>query len=81
MQSYRQLSLTEHPDKNKAENATATFQKITKAFEVLTGNESRKLFDYYLDHPTVCNRILRTDCCSIAGYKVHLCLSLSTTSS
>ncbi|KAJ1430983.1 hypothetical protein B484DRAFT_448583 [Ochromonadaceae sp. CCMP2298] len=49
--AYRKISLTEHPDKNKAANATQAFQRITKAYDVLTGNESRRLFDYYLDHP------------------------------
>jgi DnaJ-class molecular chaperone len=42
-----------HPDKNKAENATQVFRTISKAYEVLSGNESKPLFDYYLDHPRV----------------------------
>jgi DnaJ-class molecular chaperone len=46
--------LTEHPDKSKAANATEVFRKISKAYEVLMGNESKTLFDYYLDHPRVC---------------------------
>lgn len=49
--AYRKLSLTEHPDKSKATNATEVFRKISKAYEVLMGNESKALFDYYLDHP------------------------------
>jgi curved DNA-binding protein CbpA len=49
--SYRRLSLENHPDKNKADNATKIFKRIAKAYEVLSGNESRPLFDYYLDHP------------------------------
>lgn len=49
--AFRQLSLFKHPDKNKEENATEVFRVISKAFEVLSGNESRPLFDYYLDHP------------------------------
>lgn len=51
IQAFRQLSLFKHPDKNKEENATEVFRVISKAFEVLSGNESRPLFDYYLDHP------------------------------
>lgn len=50
-QAYRQLSVTMHPDKSTAANATERFQKLGKAYEVLKGNESRPLFDYYLDHP------------------------------
>ena len=49
--AYRRLSLEHHPDKNKADNATKIFKRIAKAYEVLNGNESRPLFDYYLDHP------------------------------
>jgi len=49
--AFRQLSLSLHPDKNKEENATENFRVINKAFQVLSGNESRPLFDYYLDHP------------------------------
>ena len=49
--AYRRLSLENHPDKNKADNATKIFKRIAKAYEVLIGNESRPLFDYYLDHP------------------------------
>jgi DnaJ family protein C protein 25 len=41
-----------HPDKSKAENATEIFQVISKANEVLSNNETKALFDYYLDHPT-----------------------------
>ena len=52
-QAYRKLSLTAHPDKSTAENATVVFRRITKAYEVLTGNSSRELFNYYLDHPRV----------------------------
>jgi hypothetical protein len=51
--AYRRLSLTHHPDKSKEENATKVFQLISKAYEVLDTNESRALFDYYLDHPRV----------------------------
>ena len=29
------------------------YRRITKAYEVLSGNESKPLFDYYLDHPRV----------------------------
>eukprot|EP00598_Pedospumella_elongata_P000336 CAMPEP_0184972874 /NCGR_PEP_ID=MMETSP1098-20130426/4811_1 /TAXON_ID=89044 /ORGANISM="Spumella elongata, Strain CCAP 955/1" /LENGTH=341 /DNA_ID=CAMNT_0027495261 /DNA_START=44 /DNA_END=1069 /DNA_ORIENTATION=- len=49
--AYRKLSLSEHPDKSKAHNATEVYRVIAKAYEVLNGNESRPLFDYYLDHP------------------------------
>lgn len=57
MQAYRRLSLTKHPDKSKESNATEEFRIITKAYEVLDGNESKINFDYYLDHPRVSNNI------------------------
>lgn len=51
--AYRKLSIAHHPDKNAGtvEQSTVNFQKISKAYEVLKGNESRPLFDYYLAHP------------------------------
>lgn len=49
--SFRQLSLTKHPDKSKNDNATEVYRLITKAYKVVGTNESRVLFDYYLDHP------------------------------
>jgi curved DNA-binding protein CbpA len=48
---YRKLSLTHHPDKSRESNATETFRLLQKANEVLSNNESKALFDYYLDHP------------------------------
>lgn len=52
--AYRELSRTVHPDKvhpDKRVNVTEEFRLISKAYEVLKGNESRPNFDFYLDHP------------------------------
>lgn len=52
--AYRQLSKTVHPDKvhpDKKMNVTEQFRLISKAYEVLKGNESRPNFDFYLDNP------------------------------
>lgn len=49
--AFRKLSLTHHPDKNKAPNATEVFRLITKAHDVLISNDSREMFDYYLRNP------------------------------
>jgi DnaJ family protein C protein 25 len=49
--AYRRLSLEYHPDKSKHANATEAFRLISKAYEVLDGNETRVNFDYYLNHP------------------------------
>ena len=51
--SYRKISTKVHPDKNKAENATAAFRLVSKAYNVLKDDEKRELFDYYLDKPTL----------------------------
>lgn len=51
--SYRKLSMQWHPDKNrdnKAE-ATAKFQGIATAYEVLSDSSLREAYDYFLDHP------------------------------
>merc|ERR1711988_1532896 len=51
--SYRQLAMKWHPDKNpeNVEEATATFAKIAKAYEVLSDEKMREAYDYALDHP------------------------------
>lgn len=50
-QAYRKLSLKYHPDKNPDPEATATFLKISNAYEIL-GDESRRAdYDYALEHP------------------------------
>eukprot|EP01066_Platyproteum_vivax_P012903 Platyproteum_vivax@DN5864_c0_g1_i1.p1 len=43
--AFRQRALHLHPDKNKDENATESFQKLQEAFEVLSNPERRKLYD------------------------------------
>jgi len=51
--AYRKLSMQWHPDKNPdgKEEATAKFQRIAAAYEVLSATEMREAYDYYLDHP------------------------------
>jgi len=50
---YRKLSMQWHPDKNpdRKEEATAKFQQIATAYEVLSVANVREAYDYYLDHP------------------------------
>ncbi|CAG8976594.1 hypothetical protein HYALB_00002107 [Hymenoscyphus albidus] len=43
--SYRRLALRFHPDKNKDENATSTFQQILRAWETLQDSERRAEYD------------------------------------
>lgn len=46
--AYRQLARIHHPDKNNGEgtsNATLTFAKISHAYEILRGEESRRSYD------------------------------------
>ncbi|BDA46352.1 DnaJ homolog subfamily C member 25 [Coccomyxa sp. Obi] len=49
--AYRNISLTLHPDKNKAETAADGFGKVATAYEILTDNETRASYDYALAHP------------------------------
>lgn len=43
--SYRKLSLKVHPDKNKAPGAEEAFKMVSKAFQCLSDEESRKTYD------------------------------------
>lgn len=43
--AYRQNALRHHPDKDNAENATALFQRIVEAYEVLSSVRTRLLYD------------------------------------
>ncbi|XP_022145021.1 chaperone protein dnaJ 49-like [Momordica charantia] len=43
--SYRKLSLKVHPDKNNAPGAEEAFKAVSKAFQCLSNEESRKNYD------------------------------------
>jgi DnaJ-class molecular chaperone len=44
---YRQKSLEFHPDKNKAEGAAAKFSEVARAYEVLSDEEKKGIYDKY----------------------------------
>ncbi|KAK7304177.1 hypothetical protein RJT34_15280 [Clitoria ternatea] len=43
--SYRKLSLKVHPDKNKAPGAEEAFKAVSKAFQCLSNEETKKKYD------------------------------------
>ncbi|KAK7354280.1 hypothetical protein VNO80_19739 [Phaseolus coccineus] len=43
--SYRKLSLKVHPDKNKAPGAEEAFKAVSKAFQCLSNEDSRRKYD------------------------------------
>lgn len=45
--AYRTLAKKYHPDINKESNAEAKFKEINEAYEVLSNDEKRKLYDQY----------------------------------
>jgi hypothetical protein len=52
--AYRELAKQYHPDKNKGpgqEEAAAAFVKVAEAYEVLSDDELRASYDYFLEHP------------------------------
>lgn len=43
--AYRKLALEYHPDRNKAKGTEDKFKEITKAYEVLSSDDKRKMYD------------------------------------
>lgn len=43
--AYRKLALEYHPDRNKSKEAEGKFKEITKAYEVLSNDDKRKMYD------------------------------------
>lgn len=43
--SYRRLALTMHPDKNSAPQADEAFKRISRAFQVLSDEDKKRIFD------------------------------------
>ena len=43
--AYRKLALEFHPDRNKSKQAEGKFKEITKAYEVLSSEEKRQMYD------------------------------------
>jgi len=45
--AYKKLALKLHPDKNKSADAPKQFQEISEAYDVLSDEKKRKIFDQY----------------------------------
>ncbi len=43
--AYRKLALEFHPDRNKSKDGEQKFKEVTKAYEVLSNEEKRKMYD------------------------------------
>lgn len=49
--AYRKLARVYHPDTSSAADAEDRFREIAQAMEVLSDEEERAEYDYYLEHP------------------------------
>ena len=47
--AYRKLAMKWHPDRNKSPEANEKFQSISRAYDVLSDPEKRKVYDMYGD--------------------------------
>ncbi|XP_062504530.1 dnaJ homolog subfamily C member 25 homolog [Corticium candelabrum] len=49
--SYRRLARKYHPDVSKESDPEEKFREVANAYEILKDDESRRDYDYMLDHP------------------------------
>ena len=47
--AYKKVALKLHPDKNKAPGAEDAFKKLSKAYQCLTNEDSKQMYDRYGD--------------------------------
>eukprot|EP00262_Sarcandra_glabra_P019463 TRINITY_DN7344_c0_g1_i2.p1 TRINITY_DN7344_c0_g1~~TRINITY_DN7344_c0_g1_i2.p1 ORF type:complete len:367 (-),score=49.77 TRINITY_DN7344_c0_g1_i2:263-1363(-) len=66
--AYRKLSLKVHPDKNKAPGSEEAFKKVSKAFQCLSSEESRKQYDLVGSDEPVYERTVRRRTHNYNGY-------------
>ena len=45
--AYKKLAFQYHPDKNSSDDAMEKFKEISEAYEILTNNDKKRIYDNF----------------------------------
>lgn len=73
--AYRKLALKWHPDKNpeQKEEAEKKFKEISEAYEVLSDEKKRKLYDQYGKEGLLSGKRVVVIYCAVCSHLISFC--------